>query len=81
MDFVLLNHCPIRTLSDYYDDSLFSCLHIQGDEGLEKIEERLQLGFDLDCCSCGQTFLGAACWLGRSDVVKVILNYLHEVSI
>lgn len=72
---------PGRTFYETGENPLLDCLKYEGEDAVCRLKAVLNSGVNLDKGFYGYTFLGAACYIGRCDVVQVIIDHLKQVNI
>ncbi|KAL4234762.1 hypothetical protein ACF0H5_006404 [Mactra antiquata] len=84
---ILPRECrPGRTIYDYHENQLLTCLKLTGKESVYILKSILKNLTDLKDVSIalqdignGYTFLGAACCTGRYDLVEEVINHVTEI--
>ncbi|XP_045193996.2 ankyrin-3-like [Mercenaria mercenaria] len=69
---------PGRTVYECGENPLLDCLKCEGEDGVYKLRAVLRSGASLEQSFYGYSFLGAACCIGRCDIVEVIVDHLKQ---
>lgn len=70
---------PGKTIYASDKNTLFDCLKYEGDQAVNQLRAALRSGAELDQEYYGYTFLGAACCVGRYDLIEAVIDHVKQV--